>query len=209
VPHRSARPTRRARSWRSRRFQAGRSPRGRACGRSRPAPALSPAASSSCSARVSTSSAIASWPLSVHQPAMIEPIEALHHSQLALDASGEDIREAAVVVRRDRVAACGARPLRRRRAGYRGHLWRASDQTLRRRTDPLPLDVVALGGSGDFRCAARGGGCAAPCANRSTARSCSIWRRRFRQVHAEQGKSREFDTLVKKRTNLLRLWAED
>jgi hypothetical protein len=53
---------------------------------------------------VSTSSAIASWPLSVHQPAIIEPIEALHHSQLALDASGEDIREAAVVVRRDRVA---------------------------------------------------------------------------------------------------------
>jgi PKHD-type hydroxylase len=31
----------------------------------------------------------------------------------------------------------------------------------------------------------------------------------LRQVHAEEGKSRVFDTLVKTRTNLLRLWAED
>lgn len=31
----------------------------------------------------------------------------------------------------------------------------------------------------------------------------------LRQVHAEHGKSRVFDTLVKTRTNLLRLWAED
>ena len=31
----------------------------------------------------------------------------------------------------------------------------------------------------------------------------------LRQVHAEQGKSRVFDVLVKTRTNLLRLWAED
>jgi PKHD-type hydroxylase len=29
------------------------------------------------------------------------------------------------------------------------------------------------------------------------------------QVHAEEGKSRVFETLVKTRTNLLRLWAED
>ncbi len=31
----------------------------------------------------------------------------------------------------------------------------------------------------------------------------------LRQVYAEQGKSRVFDTLVKTRTNLVRLWAED
>jgi PKHD-type hydroxylase len=31
----------------------------------------------------------------------------------------------------------------------------------------------------------------------------------LRQVHAQEGKSAVFDTLVKSRTNLLRLWAED
>jgi PKHD-type hydroxylase len=31
----------------------------------------------------------------------------------------------------------------------------------------------------------------------------------LRQVHAREGKSAVFDTLVKTRTNLLRLWAED
>jgi PKHD-type hydroxylase len=31
----------------------------------------------------------------------------------------------------------------------------------------------------------------------------------LRQVHAEQGKTPLFDTLVKTRTNLLRRWAED
>lgn len=31
----------------------------------------------------------------------------------------------------------------------------------------------------------------------------------LRQVHAEQGKSPVFDTLVKTRTNLLQQWAED
>jgi PKHD-type hydroxylase len=31
----------------------------------------------------------------------------------------------------------------------------------------------------------------------------------LRQMYAEQAKSRVFDTLVKTRTNLVRLWAED